>query len=242
MLEIKDLSVEVEGKSILRGLTLDIADGESCVLLGPNGSGKSTLIQTLAGNPKYRVTGGTIVFNGKDVTGMPAHERAKEGIAVAFQQPPAVRGVRLLDLLKHISPDEDRIRATASELNMSDFLDRDVNLGFSGGELKRSEMLQLLLMEPKLSLFDEPDSGVDVENLKLIGMAMNSLLKNEKPRTRRASGLVITHQGSIMHYFRADRGFIMFDGAIACSGNPQELLDDVRRNGYEGCVRCRTKC
>jgi Fe-S cluster assembly ATP-binding protein len=242
MLEIKDLSVEVEGKSILRGLTLDIADGESCVLLGPNGSGKSTLIQTLAGNPKYRVTGGTIVFNGRDVTGMPAHERAKEGIAVAFQQPPAVRGVRLLDLLKHISPDEDRIRAVASELNMSDFLDRDVNLGFSGGELKRSEMLQLLLMEPKLSLFDEPDSGVDVENLKLIGMAMNSLLKNERPRTRRASGLVITHQGSIMHYFRADRGFIMFDGAIACSGNPQELLDDVRRNGYEGCVRCRTKC
>lgn len=242
MLEIKDLSVEVEGKSILRGLTLDIADGESCVLLGPNGSGKSTLIQTLAGNPKYRVTGGTIVFNGRDITGMPAHERAKEGIAVAFQQPPAVRGVRLLDLLKHISPDEDRIKTVASELNMSDFLDRDVNLGFSGGELKRSEMLQLLLMEPKLSLFDEPDSGVDVENLKLIGMAMNSLLKNERPRTRRASGLVITHQGSIMHYFRADRGFIMFDGAIACSGNPQELLDDVRRNGYEGCVRCRTKC
>jgi len=242
MLEIEDLSVEVEGKSILRGLTLDIADGESCVLLGPNGSGKSTLIQTLAGNPKYRVTGGTIVFNGRDITGMPAHERAKEGIAVAFQQPPAVRGVRLLDLLKHISPDEDRIKTVASELNMSDFLDRDVNLGFSGGELKRSEMLQLLLMEPKLSLFDEPDSGVDVENLKLIGMAMNSLLKNERPRTRRASGLVITHQGSIMHYFRADRGFIMFDGAIACSGNPQELLDDVRRNGYEGCVRCRTKC
>jgi Fe-S cluster assembly ATP-binding protein len=242
MLEISDLEVEVEGKKILRGLTLSIEDGESCVLLGPNGSGKSTLIQTIAGNPKYKVTGGRINFNGKDVTDMPAYERAKEGIAVAFQQPPAVAGVKLMDLLKHMSSDEGKIMEVASELNMSDFLGRDVNLGFSGGELKRSEMLQLLLMEPKLSLFDEPDSGVDVENLKLIGMAMNSLLKNEKPRTRKASGLVITHQGSIMHYFRADKGFIMFDGTIACSGNPQELLDDVRRNGYEGCVKCRTKC
>jgi len=242
MLEIEDLSVDVEGKDILKGVNLRIEDGESCVLLGPNGSGKSTLIQTIAGNPKYKVTGGAIIFNGKDITDMPAYERAKEGIAVAFQQPPAVRGVRLLDLLKHIRSDEGRIREIASELNMSDFLDRDVNLGFSGGELKRSEMLQLLLMDPKLSLFDEPDSGVDVENLKLIGIAMNSLLKSEKPRTRKASGLVITHQGSIMHYFRADRGFIMFDGAIACSGNPQELLEDVRRNGYEGCVRCRTQC
>ncbi|MDY6986315.1 MAG: ABC transporter ATP-binding protein [Candidatus Thermoplasmatota archaeon] len=242
MLEIKDLSVEVEGKPILEGVNLRIEDGESCVLLGPNGSGKSTLIQTIVGNPKYKVTGGKILFDGKEITETPANERAKEGIAVAFQQPPAVRGVKLIDLLRHICSDEERIRAVASELNMSQFLERDVNLGFSGGELKRSEMLQLLLMDPKLSLFDEPDSGVDVENLELIGKAMNLLLKSEKPRTRKNSGLIITHMGSIMQYVRADKGFIMFDGTIACSGNPTELLEDVKQNGYEGCVRCRTRC
>lgn len=239
MLEIKDLSVEVDGKDILKGVDLRIEEGESCALFGPNGSGKSTLIQAIAGNPKYKVTGGKIFFNGKDITEMRADERVKEGIGVSFQQPPAVRGVKLLDLLKRICPDEDRIKSVASELNMSQFLERDVNLGFSGGELKRSEMLQLLLMEPKLSLFDEPDSGVDVENLELIGKAMNVLLKREKPRVRKASGLIITHLGSIMEYILADRGFIMLDGTIVCSGNPQELLENIKEKGYEECVRCR---
>lgn len=238
MLEIKDLSVEVEGKEILKEVNLKIENGESCALFGPNGSGKSTLIQAIAGNPKYRVTGGKIFFNGKDITEMRADERVKEGIGVAFQQPPAVRGVKLLDLLKHIRSDENRIKSVASELNMSQFLERDVNLGFSGGELKRNEMLQLLLMEPELSLFDEPDSGVDVENLELIGKAMNALLKRERPRVRRASGLIITHLGSIMEYVLADKGFIMLDGTIVCSGNPQELLESIKEKGYEECVRC----
>ncbi len=239
MLEIKNLSVEVEGKGILKEVNLKIEDGESCVLFGPNGSGKSTLIQAIAGNPNYRVTGGAIFFNGKDITEMAADERVKQGIGVVFQQPPAVRGVKLLDLLKHIHSDENRIKSVASELNMSHFLERDVNLGFSGGELKRSEMLQLLLMEPDLSLFDEPDSGVDIENLELIGKAMNALLKREKPRVRKASGLIITHLGSIMQYVLVDRGFIMLDGTIVCSGNPQELLENIKENGYEECARCR---
>ncbi|MDY6986126.1 MAG: ABC transporter ATP-binding protein [Candidatus Thermoplasmatota archaeon] len=239
MLEIKDLSVEVEGKDILKEVNLKIEDGESCVLFGPNGSGKSTLIQAIAGNPNYRVTEGAIFFNGNDITEMAADERVKAGIGVVFQQPPSVRGVKLLDLLKHIHSDESRIKSVASELNMSQFLERDVNLGFSGGELKRSEMLQLLLMEPRLSLFDEPDSGVDVENLELIGKAINALLKREKPRVRKASGLIITHLGSIMEYVLVDRGFIMLDGTIVCSGNPQELLESIKEQGYEECVRCR---
>lgn len=239
MLEIKDLSVEVGGKGILKEVNLKIEDGESCVLFGPNGSGKSTLIQTIAGNPNYRVTEGAIFFNGKDITEMAADERVKQGIGVSFQQPPSVRGVKLLDLLKHIRSDENRIKSIASELNMSQFLERDVNLGFSGGELKRSEMLQLLLMEPELSLFDEPDSGVDIENLEIIGKAMNALLKREKPRVRKASGLIITHLGSIMQYVLVDRGFIMLDGTIVCSGNPQELLENIKEDGYEECARCR---
>jgi Iron-regulated ABC transporter ATPase subunit SufC len=125
---------------------------------------------------------------------------------------------------------------------MEEFLYRDLNLGFSGGELKRSEMLQLMLLKPDLSLLDELDSGVDIVNLELIGKAVNELLKKDlKPRFRNRSGLLITHIGGIMEYVKADRAFVMLKGSIVCSGNPEEILKSIKENGYEGCVECMTQ-
>jgi len=242
MLKIENLSVSVAEAPILKNLNLEIGDGEVCILLGPNGSGKSTLLQTIMGSGKYRIDGGGITFDGRDITNLPTNERVGLGISMSFQQPPSIMGVRLIDLLKRIDKDEKKIASLADELNMANFLHRDLNLGFSGGELKRCEMLQLLLLKPKLTLLDEPDSGVDVENLGLIGKEIETFLKEEKPRVRERSGLIITHMGSILDHVRGDRAFVMLEGKIACSGNPQELLRDIKENGYEGCVKCRTQC
>jgi len=242
MLEVKNLDVSVEGKKILHEVNLKIRHGEACVLLGPNGSGKSTLMQTLVGNPKYRVDKGEIIFKGKDITNLLPNERIKFGLGISFQHPPAIRGVKLIEILKAIINDEEMIRKTAKKYDMKDFLYRDLNLGFSGGELKRSEMLQLMLLKPELSLLDELDSGVDIVNLELIGKAINELLKKDlKPRFRDRSGLIITHMGSIMEYVRTDRAFVMLKGSIVCSGNPEEILESIKENGYEGCVECMTQ-
>ena len=242
MLEINGLKVSVEGKQILRDVNLKMRPGETCVLLGPNGSGKSTLMQTLVGNPKYRVEKGEIMFKGRDITHLPPNERIKLGMGISFQHPPAIRGVKLIEILKSIINDEETIRKTAEKYDMKDFLYRDLNLGFSGGELKRSEILQLMLLKPDLSLMDELDSGVDIVNLELIGKAINELLKKElKPRFRSRSGLLITHMGGIMEYVKTDRAFVMLKGAIVCSGNPGEILKGIKENGYEGCVECMTR-
>ncbi|MBC7110062.1 MAG: ABC transporter ATP-binding protein, partial [Archaeoglobi archaeon] len=181
MLVVEDLRVEVGGREILKGVDLVIGDGERHVLFGPNGSGKSTLLMTIMGFPNYRVKSGRIEFNGVDITDMPVNERAKLGIALAYQHPPSIRGVRLEDMIKICSGKEEigeKERELLEKLKISpDFLKRDVNSGFSGGEVKRSEILQLLLMKPKLAMMDEPDSGVDVENIEVVGNAINELLK-----------------------------------------------------------------
>ncbi|HIH95948.1 MAG TPA: Fe-S cluster assembly ATPase SufC [Thermoplasmata archaeon] len=239
VLEVKDLEVSVEGKKILNGINLRINSGETCVLLGPNGSGKSTLMQTIIGNQKYHVDSGKIIFNGRNIIGMSPNERVKLGIGISFQYPPAVRGVKLIDILRAITNDKEAIKKIAKNINMENFFDRDLNMGFSGGELKRSELLQLLLLKPALALLDEPDSGVDIENLELIGGEINKILKKDiKPRFREMSGLIITHMGSIMQYVKADRAFVIMNGSIICSGNPEEILEGIKENGYEGCAEC----
>lgn len=238
MLEVKDLEVIVGGRKILDGVNLRIDPGETCVLLGPNGSGKSTLLQAIVGNPTYQITG-TIFFKGEDITQMPTNERIKRGLGISFQHPPAVRGVKLLDVMEEMHGDGEKIEEMAERMGLGDFLERDLNLGFSGGELKRSEMVQLLTLQPDLVLLDEPDSGVDVENLELIGEVINEILKrSSKPRFRNRSGLIITHMGSIMQYVKPDKGFVMLDGKIVCSGKPEELINQIKKNGYEGCMKC----
>ncbi|MEA1998887.1 MAG: ABC transporter ATP-binding protein [Euryarchaeota archaeon] len=243
MLEIKDLTVEVEGKEIIRDLHLNIEEGEVHVLFGPNGCGKTTLLMTLLGFPSYKVTRGRITFKGVDITNLPTNERVKLGMGMSFQHPPEIRGVKLGDMVniaqgrKEEEIDENVI-ALAKRLNISiDFLNRDVNLGFSGGEVKRSEILQLLAQAPDFIMFDEPDSGVDVENIELLGKIISELLdRNKMPSKREKSGLIITHSGSIMRHIKADRAHVMLGGRIACSGMPDEITKNVMETGFERCV------
>ena len=246
LLEIENLAVEVGGKRVLKDINLSIAEGETHVLLGPNGAGKSTLFLTILGFPQYNVVNGTIKFKGQDITNLSTAERVQLGIGVSFQTPPSIRGVSVRDLLKiesHQDMDEElnpRMKELANQLKFSDeFLDRDVNFGFSGGEVKRSEILQLLAQMPDFTMFDEPDSGVDIENVELLASEIGTLLDKDKPqRNRVRSGLLITHLGYILNFVSADKAHVLMDGKISCSGNPTEILEDIRKNGFNGCVEC----
>ena len=249
MLEIRDLTVEVEEKEIIKNLNLSIERGEVHVLFGPNGGGKTTLLLAILGFPAYKVTEGSIIFKGVDITALPTNERVKLGMGMSFQHPPEIRGVKLGDMVniargkKEGALDEEVI-ALGKRLNISsEFLERDVNLGFSGGEVKRSEILQLVAQAPDFIMFDEPDSGVDVENVELIGELMNELLgRDEMPSHRQRSGLVITHSGFILNYLKPDRAHVMLGGRIACSGIPDEIGRHIMEEGFERCVeRCGEK-
>jgi Fe-S cluster assembly ATP-binding protein len=241
LLAVEGLHVRVGGREVLRGIDLAIQAGETHVLLGPNGSGKTTLLNTLVGLPGYEVTAGSVSYKGDDLLSMSIDERARAGIGVAFQRPPAVRGVRLRQVMEVAARgdlDADRLAEIAEEIDVTRMLDRDVNLGFSGGEAKRSEMAQLLAQEPELALFDEPESGVDLDNIAVVGGAIAHLLKGERASERPRAGLIITHTGHILQFVNADVGHVLFDGRLACEGNPLDLIDDISSHGYEKCVEC----
>jgi len=242
MLEIKHLAVAVEDKEILHDVSLTIRMGETHVLFGPNGSGKTTLLAAIMGFPKYRVTRGSITFRGKDITKLSLDERARLGIGMSFQRPPVVRGVKTRDMVAACLKEpgnEETIDKLANRTDLADFLDREINYGFSGGEIKRSEMMQLLAQKPVLALLDEPESGVDLENIALIGKVINELLEKDCPIVnRRCLGLIISHTGHILDYVNARTGYVMCDGVIGCEGDPHEILATIRERGYEECIRC----
>ncbi|RLC06648.1 MAG: ABC transporter ATP-binding protein [Deltaproteobacteria bacterium] len=248
MLHIEELRVRVGGKEILKNVNMEIPKGETHILFGPNGSGKTSLMMTLMGFSGYEVTHGKIIFKGEDITYMPIHERALLGIGVSFQRPPTINGLKTRALVEICNKDQSAdVEELAEQLNFSDFLDRDVNHNFSGGEIKRSELLQLLAQQPDLVLLDEPESGVDLESIVLVGDTINSLLhKGTKyPRgdishkaDQTKSALVITHTGHILNYITADRGQVLYDGVLCCSRNAREILKWIREYGYEECVRC----
>jgi len=253
LLEIFDLHVKVGEKEILKGMNLTISTGEVHALFDPNGSGKSTLLFALMGFEGYKVIKGKILFSGKDITGLPPYERARLGIGISFQKPPPVNGVKLRQLVGLCAKKEsENIEEYAQVLNLIEHLEREVNVGFSGGEVKRSELLQLLLQSPHMVLLDEPESGVDIENIVLIGKAINLLLgrkvepKGEKPikevlKQKRRSALIITHTGHILNYVEPDYGHVLLDGKIICSGNPREILHTIKEHGYNECYRCFSK-
>jgi Fe-S cluster assembly ATP-binding protein len=238
LLEIEALSVGIGGKQVLSNVNLRIGPGETHALFGPNGTGKTTLLNAIAGIPRYTVIEGRIVFKGQEITQMSMDERARLGIGMAFQRPPALRGLKLKDLVRIINPHADAA-AILKRMDFEEFANRDVNRGFSGGEIKRSEMVQLLAQQPDLVMLDEPDSGVDLENIKLIGDAINQLTqKDVRPSLRTKSGIIITHFGHILDYMKTDRAHVMLGGSIVCSGNPAEILEQIKKSGYEGCVAC----
>jgi Fe-S cluster assembly ATP-binding protein len=239
ILDVKGLHVEVEGKTLIDGVDISLERKESYVLFGPNGSGKTSLVSAIMGLPEYRITRGRIVFDGVDVTKKSIDERSRLGMKLAFQLPPEIVGVKLRDMLKvcmglrHDDELPDKAHDLAEKLRLSEFLDRDINLGFSGGERKRAEALQMLLMEPKLMLLDEPDSGVDAESLKLIGSLLNDYLKKSG-----SSALIITHQGQILDYLHARKSCVFMKKIIYCMSSPQEILSSIHKGGYSACLDC----
>ncbi len=241
ILRVVNLGVEVENRKVLENVNLYIKQGETFALFGPNGSGKSTLLNAIIGNPVYRVVSGRIMFKKRDVTELPTNERVKLGMGISFQTPPKISGVKLIDVLRYCARiggfGEETIMEFAEMMKMKDHLYREINVGFSGGEVKRSELLQLMLMNPDFVMLDEPDSGVDLENVALIGEAINRLLeRDKKDAERKKAGIIITHQGHILDYVDADYGAILYNGRIACVGDPLDILNQIRKNGYEGCL------
>jgi Fe-S cluster assembly ATP-binding protein len=249
MLIIEDLQVELAGKTILKHIDLEIKPGETHVLFGPNGSGKTSLLMTIMGYPQYRVVGGKILFKGVDITDAPINERARLGVGMSYQRPPTIHGLKMRQMVKICARDEVDVANLARKVGFEDFLDRDVNAGFSGGEIKRSELLQLSAQNPDLMLFDEPESGVDMENIAVVGNTIARLLQKngreddsksrlQAKRDRTKMGLIITHTGHILDYVAVDKGQVLFNGVLSCSNNPREILRCIAEIGYEECVRC----
>lgn len=243
MLEIKDLRVEVEGKEILKGLNLTLNPGEVHAIMGPNGAGKSTLSYALAGRQGYEITGGSIKFKGQDIAEMEANERAVLGLFLGFQYPVEIPGVSTLNFLRtavnsvlKARGEEELsaaaflkdVRAKAKDLNLDpEMLKRFVNVGFSGGEKKRNEMLQMAMLNPDLAVLDETDSGLDIDALKVVSEGINALRAPEK------SILLITHYQRLLDYVTPDFVHVLADGRIVKSGGP-ELAHELERQGYAG--------
>jgi len=251
MLQIEDLQVKLGDKKILKHIDLEIQPGETHILFGPNGSGKTSLLMTIMGYPQYEVVAGKIVFKGEDITHMSIDERARLGIGMSYQRPPTINGLKTGQMVKLCAKDDVNEEDLAKRVNFEEFLDRDVNAGFSGGEIKRSELLQLTAQSPDLMLFDEPESGVDMENISLVGKTIASLLqktlagrqmksKMQAKLDRTKMGLIITHTGFILDYVAADKGQVLYDGMLSCVSNPREILDCVGKTGYKECVQCIT--
>lgn len=231
MLQIENMSVKVEGKDILKRVSLEIGEAEIHALLGPNASGKSTLAYAVTGFPNYQITEGTIRFRGKDLADLPIEERAKLGIALVFQHPPVVKGVKLSKLLERIS----KQRVDVSEFPMNpDLLEREINEGFSGGERKLSEIIQVISLNPSFVIFDELDAGLDIENLEKLASVIKDKLCNNG-----VSILLITHRGDILRFLEPRIAHIMLNGEIICSSDDwREVWETIRTWGYEKCKEC----
>jgi len=241
MLDIKNLHAGIDGKEILKGLTLHVGTGEVHAIMGPNGSGKSTLANVLAGRPKYVATSGTVTYQGKDLLALPAEERAREGVFLAMQYPVEIPGVNNIYFLKaalnavrkHQGQEEldameflqlAREKMKLVELDEA-FMNRSVNEGFSGGEKKRNEIFQMAVLDPKLAILDETDSGLDIDALRIVSDGVNQLVGPEM------GALVITHYSRLLKYIKPDHIHVLVGGRVVRSGGP-ELADELERDGY----------
>ncbi|MBI3033135.1 Fe-S cluster assembly ATPase SufC [Candidatus Woesearchaeota archaeon] len=239
-LVVKDLHVSVDGKKILNGVNIEALSGKITVLMGPNGSGKSTLAQVIMGHPRYTVEKGSVLFNNQDVFNLKVHERAKAGLFLSFQYPSEVSGVSVANFLrtalnavqnKHLSVSEFRtlLHEKMKWLHIDEsFVNRSLNEGFSGGEKKKCEILQLALLQPKLAILDETDSGLDIDALKIVAEGINKV-KEQHPEM---GVLLITHYNRILQYIKPDAVHVMIHGKIVMSGN-NELVKQLEEKGYD---------
>jgi Fe-S cluster assembly ATP-binding protein len=231
MIKITGIDVAIGGKDILKGVSLKISPGEIAVIFGPNGSGKTTLLNSIMGLAKYRIKSGQIMFRGEKINRWPVEKRAQAGIGLLWQKPPRVTGVTLTELMKAVGV-AGRNREAVAKLKAGKFVDRGVNDDLSGGELKRSELLQLVVQNPDLMLLDEPDSGVDLENSRLVAEVVDGWRKEGK------GVLLVTHSGNLLKYLPATKAYVMLEGRIRCQGKPEEIIEAIAKCGYQGCVDC----
>ena len=242
MLEIKDLRASVEGKEILKGINLNVNAGEVHAIMGPNGSGKSTLSAVLTGNPAFTVTGGSVTFNGKDLLALSPEDRAHEGLFLSFQYPVEIPGVSMVNFMR-AAINEKRKYYGQEPLSAADFLklmrekraivqldnklaSRAVNEGFSGGEKKRNEIFQMAMLEPRLSILDETDSGLDIDALRIVAHGVNTL------KTANNASIVITHYQRLLDYIKPDFVHVLYKGRIVMSAGP-ELALELEEKGYD---------
>ena len=242
MLEVRNLHARIGDKEILRGIDLTIRDGETHAIMGPNGSGKSTLSAVLVGNPLYEVTEGTVMFNGKDLLAMKPEERAHEGLFLSFQYPVEIPGVSMTNFMK-AAVNEKRKAQGLAPLSAGEFLklmrekrqiveldpkltNRSVNEGFSGGEKKRNEIFQMAMLEPKQSILDETDSGLDVDAMRIVAAGVNTL------KTPETSVIVITHYDRLLEMIRPQVVHVLWQGRIVRTAGP-ELAQEIQEHGYE---------
>jgi len=238
MLEVRNLSASVDGKKILEDVNLKLNNGKVYALMGRNGSGKSTLANVLMGNPKYEITSGKITLDGEDITDFSADERAKKGLFMSFQNPVEVSGVKVFDFLRSsfnsinknklsLMEFQKLLEKKADELKINkEFLERYLNEGFSGGEKKKSEILQLLVLNPKVAILDETDSGLDLDSLKIVSRGISRLVNKEK------IVLIITHYKRIFEHLNPDEIFIMNNGKITFNGG-KEVIEELESKGFE---------
>ena len=237
LLEIKNLNVNAEEKQILKGINLSINKGEIHVIMGPNGSGKTTTANAILNNPIYTKTEGSIVFNGEDITDLKTDEIARKGIFMSFQLPEEIPGVSVTNFLKYaknkttgqpvkIFQFKDELKKYMEELNMNpDNMERSLNVGFSGGEKKKNEILQMLVLNPKLAILDETDSGLDVDAIKTVSKGIEMFKNNDN------AVLIITHNTKILHSLNVDYVHVLVNGKIVKTGT-QELAKEIEENGY----------
>ena len=240
MLSVQNLCVSVDGKSIIKNCSFKLEPGKIHVLMGPNGSGKSSLVYTLMGHPSYQVDQGSILFEGKNIVDMPAHHRSLQGMYLSMQQPSTIAGLQVIVLLEelykiHGNKDASHeeffceVQALLPIVGLSEaMLYRAVNDNFSGGERKRFEILQMMLLKPKLALLDEIDSGVDIDGLTLIASALEQYQK-ENPQS---SIIIVTHYRRILKHLKPDMVHVMMNGELACQGDAS-LIDHIEHKGYE---------
>lgn len=242
ILDVRDLTVKVEDKIILESIDLELRAGESYIVFGPNGSGKTSLIHAIMGIPPFEVVSGEIIFMGRDISKLNVYERASLGLSIGFQHPPEIRGIKLGDLLKiclgrdrHYSFSKEE-QAMIESFRLTEFLDRDINVAFSGGERKRAEILQAIFLKPKLLFLDEPDSGVDIDSLKLIADELQRYLEESG-----SAALIITHKGDILNHIKSKYACIIMNGKSHCFNDPIKIYNEIRENGYQHCISCNMR-
>lgn len=243
MLETKDLHVNVEGKKIINGVNLKVKQGETHVIMGPNGSGKSTIARTIMGHPKSVVTSGDILVDGKSILELTTDKRAKLGLFLQFQNPVEVEGVGFINFLhlakqaysEKSSSTKDfmkEVKSNIEGLKMGeDFLGRSLNQGFSGGEKKKAEVLQLSVLKPKIAILDEPDSGLDIDAIKVVSNSVNDISKKEN-----IGLIIITHYSRILSYIKPDFVHVVVNGKIVDEGG-KELIDKLEKEGYDSYIK-----